>query len=78
MKELKSFLGVANYFRDHVRSHSIVVHPMTAMVTEANRLKSKNINWTENATASFAKTKEMINACLAFAADKEHKLRVAS
>jgi len=25
LKELQSFLGVENYFRDHVRSHSIVV-----------------------------------------------------
>ena len=63
LKELQSFLGVANCFRDHVRSHSIVVYPMTAIVTEANRLKSKNINWIEHAIASFAKTKEMINAC---------------
>ena len=63
MKELQSFLGVGNYFRDHVRCHLIVVQLMTAKVMETNRLKSKNINWTENAVASFAKTKEMINRC---------------
>ena len=63
LKELQSFLGVANYFWDHVSSHPIVAQPMTAMVSEVNRLKSKNINWTENAIASFGKTKEMIYAC---------------
>ena len=36
---------------------------MTAMVTDANRIKTKNIIWTEKAKQSFAKTKEMINAC---------------
>ena len=63
LKELQSYLGVANYFRDHIKNHSIIVQPMTAMVTEANKMKSKNITWTEIAKASFAKTKEMINAC---------------
>ena len=63
LKELQSFLGVANYFRDHIKNHSIIVQPMTAMVTDANRIKTKNIIWTEKAKQSFAKTKEMINAC---------------
>ena len=62
LKELKSYLGVANFFRDQI-NHSIIVQPMTAVVTEANRMKSKNLTWTEIAKASFAKTKEMINAC---------------
>ena len=63
LNELQSFLGVANYFRDHIKNHSIIVQPKTAMVTDANRIKTKNIIWTEKAKQSFAKTKEMINAC---------------
>ena len=43
LKELQSYFGVANYFRDHIQNHSIIVQPMTSMVTEANRMKSKNI-----------------------------------
>ena len=39
-KELQSYLGVANYFRDHIQNHSIISQPM---VTEANRIKS--IKW---------------------------------
>ena len=31
-KELHSFLGLANYFRDHIRNHSIIVHPLHDMV----------------------------------------------
>ena len=40
LKELQRFLGVAYYFRDHVRNHSIFFQPMTAIVTESRR---KNI-----------------------------------
>ena len=58
LKELQSFLGVANYFRDHIKNHSIIVKLMTAMVTDANRIKTKNIIWTEKAKQSFAKTKK--------------------
>ena len=44
---------------------------MIAMVTEANRIKSKSIKWIEIAKASFAKTKQnktkqMIDACPQF------------
>jgi hypothetical protein len=27
-KQMKSFLGLANYFRDHIRNHSAIVHPL--------------------------------------------------
>jgi Reverse transcriptase (RNA-dependent DNA polymerase) len=32
-KQLKSFLGITNYFRDHVRNHSVVVKPLHSLLT---------------------------------------------
>ena len=32
MKQLRSFLGLANYFRDHVQNHSIIAQPLQRMV----------------------------------------------
>jgi hypothetical protein len=31
-RNLKSFLGLANFFRSHVRNHSILVHPLQQLV----------------------------------------------
>jgi hypothetical protein len=63
VKELQSFLGVANYFRDHIRNHSSVVRPLKDMVTAATRLKSKYIQWTDSSKDAFVTLKRMINAC---------------
>jgi hypothetical protein len=32
-KELKSFLGLASYFRDHVKNHSMIVRPLHDLIT---------------------------------------------
>jgi hypothetical protein len=32
-KELKSFLGLASYFRDHVKNHSMIVRPLHSLIT---------------------------------------------
>ena len=37
LKELRSFLGLVNYFRDHIRDHSIVTHPLQAMIIAADK-----------------------------------------
>ena len=28
MKELRSFVGLVNYFRDHIQDHSVITHPL--------------------------------------------------
>jgi hypothetical protein len=38
-KELKTFLGLANYIRDHVRNHSVLVKPLHDMLVD---YKKKN------------------------------------
>jgi hypothetical protein len=63
LKELYSFLGVANYFRDHIRNHSILARPMQQMVTKAVQNKSKHIEWNDEGNNSFVQLKSAINNC---------------
>ena len=50
-KQLKSFLGITNYFRDHVRNHSMVVKPLHSLLT--NYCKTKKITWTAEVLNAF-------------------------
>jgi len=60
-KQLRSFLGLANYFRDHVRGFSPMDHPLRQVLNEYNR--TKRYVWTEEATASFNAIKMAIREC---------------
>lgn len=61
MKGLKSFLGLANYFRDHVRDHSSIVKPLHGLV--ANYDKRKALEWNPEALAAFEMIKTRIANC---------------
>ena len=72
MKELRSFVGLVNYFRDHIQNHSIITQPLQVMITEGAKTKMvrvpgkkpmQHIVWTPEAEASFAEIKLRINAC---------------
>ena len=39
-KGMKQFLGLANYFRDHIKNHAIITQPLQAMVTNYNKKQS--------------------------------------
>jgi Reverse transcriptase (RNA-dependent DNA polymerase) len=54
-KQLKSFLGITNYFRDHVRYHSMIVKPLHSLLT--NYCKTKKITWTAEALNAFNRSK---------------------
>jgi transposase InsO family protein len=60
-KGLKKFLGVANYFRDHIHHHSELVRPLQQLVV--NYTPSRRIIWTKEAEDAFANIKEAINNC---------------
>ena len=60
-KEMKSFLGLANYFRLHIRNHTEVVAPLEATVNPYK--KSQPVRWTESMDKAFTEIKELINAC---------------
>jgi hypothetical protein len=51
-KGLRSFLGLANYFRDHVRHYAdIMERPMHDVLTKHD--KSKKFQWSELAERGF-------------------------
>ena len=57
--ELRSFLGLTNYFRDHVPNHSNVVAPLHKIIDHAAKKQSMLI-WTDDAANSFQKIKDLI------------------
>ena len=63
LKELSSFLGVVNYFRDHIRNHSQHAHSLNDMVATANKNATKTITWTTEGLHGFEKLKAMVNSC---------------
>ena len=60
-KGLKSFLGLANYFRDHIKNHSMIVHPLQEMIRDYDR--NRKLIWTPETRKSFEVIKEAITDC---------------
>jgi hypothetical protein len=50
-KQLKSFLGLTNYFRDFVRNHSTIVKPLNALLS--NYTKTEKVGWTKETLDAF-------------------------
>lgn len=61
-ESMKSFLGLVNYFRDHVRNHSIIVKPLSDMV-EGKYTKHKRIVWTPELRERFEEVKNIVANC---------------
>ena len=57
-KHLKSFLGVATYFRDHIRNHSIIVKPLHEMIRKYE--KNKRLEWTQEGEQAYEEIREAI------------------
>lgn len=63
-KHLKSFLGLANYFREHVRDHSRIVKPLNDLILGyAKTTKNKPISWTSETSTAFAQIRDAIHEC---------------
>jgi transposase InsO family protein len=62
-KHLRSFVGLANYFRDHVQNHSARIEPLIRLLD--NYDPRKRIVWegNEDAKAAFEDIKQAINLC---------------
>jgi transposase InsO family protein len=60
--KLRSFLGMANYFRDHVRNHSLLEKPLRE-ATSGNVAKRQPIKWTEERKTAFNALKKSIAEC---------------
>ena len=55
-KHLKSFLGVATYFRDHIRNHSIIVKPLHEMIRKYE--KNKRLEWNQEGEQAYEEIRE--------------------
>ena len=54
-KELKQFLGLVNYFRDHIRDHSMIVKPLNDMIPGgAAYSRQATLRWKDNPAAAEA------------------------
>eukprot|EP01034_Spumella_vulgaris_P034740 gene34740-42849_t len=60
-KGLRSFLGLANYFRDHVRYYASMEAPLRAVLTHADR--TKKFIWTTAAETAFLDMQDAIRKC---------------
>ena len=58
---LRSFVGVCEYFHDHVEHCADILRPLRDLMTPYN--KSHKLHWTEEASLAFETMKERINAC---------------
>jgi len=62
-KQLKSFLGLANYFRDHVPNASTLAQPLHQMLEDYASKRRAVLVWSEETKQAFATLKCRIEEC---------------
>jgi hypothetical protein len=60
-QQLRAFLGLANWFRDHVENHSRIVKPLHGMLKDYT--KHKKLQWTPELLAVYEATKKAVHEC---------------
>ena len=60
-KEMKSFLGLANYFRDHIHHYADITNSLQDLVSSYT--PGKIVQWTPSALLAFEKCKQAIQTC---------------
>ena len=60
-KQLKSFLGLVNYFHDFIRNHSSIVKPLHALILDYD--KTRKITWNTEAVTAFHLVKHEVSLC---------------
>ena len=59
--QLRSFLGLANYFRDHVKHHSTIVAPLQALLNNYDR--RTKLTWTAETDAAWEAIIYAVHSC---------------
>jgi hypothetical protein len=63
-RQIKSFIGLANYFRDHIKNHSIRAQPLQDLVNAYDKSQARHkIQWTEPTIAAFKDMRNAIDEC---------------
>lgn len=60
-KQLKSFVSLCSYFRNHVRNHAARVKPLFDLIKDYDR--NKKIEWTDKGLEAFEDIKQAIHEC---------------
>jgi transposase InsO family protein len=61
MKQLKSFLGLVNYFSPHIRDKSNLAHPLNQMLADYHR--STVLKWTDETKETFFALQKLVCDC---------------
>lgn len=61
--EMKSFIGLATYFRDHVRGFAAITAPLHELIVQYEKKRKKAIQYTQAALVAFELIKKAINDC---------------
>jgi hypothetical protein len=63
-KELKSFVGLANYFREHVNGHSRIAQPLNNLLQGyTKQTKHRVIPWTHDSETAFNDLRLAVHEC---------------
>ena len=62
-KGLKAFLGLTNWFAEHVENYAKRAQPLHNLIKDYQKTKNRKIVWTPEAIAAFEDIKEAINKC---------------
>ena len=60
--QMKSFLGLANYFRDNVRGYSELSRPLNDMISRPYNRRNK-LDWTSDTIAAYDALRQAIHEC---------------
>ena len=63
-RQIKSFIGLANYFRDHIKNHSIRVQPLQNLVNKYDKKQARHrVVWDAECVAAFEDIRTAIDEC---------------
>ena len=63
-RQVKSFIGLANYFRDHIRNHSTRIVPLQSLVDGYSaKQANQKVTWNDECEFAFEDIKKAIDEC---------------
>ena len=63
LSQLKSFVGLSNFFRDSVPGFSKLQHPLNELLHGYKKKSKKQVPWNAEAIEAFEKLKEAVDNC---------------
>jgi RNase H-like domain found in reverse transcriptase/Integrase zinc binding domain/Chromo (CHRromatin Organisation MOdifier) domain len=62
-KHLKSYVGLANYFRDFIPMYTRLVSPLNGLLKDYKRTKNKKIPWNDTLLEQYHELQQALNDC---------------